>query len=158
MIQKFRINGAFSTTAVGEYERLLRDFVRCPDAMAALEITGSASTPTVIDMEQLGTNVMSMAFFDRLEEHDITSGSGAIRGCFEETFDGISVGDKLREMLVNPDSENASVFSDSERRELLFRLFRLLVVGGAMCQPDTNTTRYFALTQALYRDTLTVYR
>lgn len=101
---------------------------------------------------------MNMSFFDRLEEHDICTSGGTIRGCYEETFDGITAGNKLQEMLLNPDSENSSVFSESDRNELIFRIFRTLAIGGGMCQPDTTTTRYLEMTQALYKDLLTVYR
>jgi hypothetical protein len=45
-------------------------------------------------------------------------------------------------MLINPDSSNASLFSDDEKKELVYRLFKLLVVGGAMCQADDNVTRF----------------
>eukprot|EP00605_Chrysophyceae_sp_TOSAG23-4_P000812 GSChrysophyteH1.ASY1.ANO1.902.1 assembled CDS len=98
-----------------------------------------------------------MDFFERLDENDITT-NGRIRGCFEEVFDGMSVQDKLRELLINEDSENASLFSDKDRNELLYALFKLLVVGGSMCQPDTDTTRYFDMTKGLYKDLLTVYK
>lgn len=48
-------------------------------------------------------------------------------------------------MLINPDSSKASLFSDDEKREFVYRLFKLLVVGGAMCQPDDNVARFVPL-------------
>jgi hypothetical protein len=44
-------------------------------------------------------------------------------------------------MLINEDSENAGVFASSERHELIFQLFRLLAVGGPMCQPEDKIDR-----------------
>lgn len=89
-----------------------------------------------------------------------------IKGCFDETFEGITVspiiasyfkailravwsltyritqvGDKLREMLLNELSENVEVFSAEEKAEFIFHLFRTLAVGGALCQPDSNLNR-----------------
>ena len=93
--------------------------------------------PTAVELQQLSTGVMSMDFFDRLEEADIVR-NGMIKGCFEEIYDGISVSDKLRDMLANDDSENASLYTEKEKNEFIFVLFRLLVLGGSMAQPDTG--------------------
>lgn len=45
-------------------------------------------------------------------------------------------------MLVNPDSENAFLFSDEEKKELAFHLFKLLAVGGSLCQPEHTVSKY----------------
>jgi hypothetical protein len=45
-------------------------------------------------------------------------------------------------MLVNPDSESVGLFSSEEKNELIYHLFKILCVGGAMSQPDTTITRY----------------
>jgi len=160
-VQRFKFTGAFSASVASDYDRLLRDFFRDAAAMAHLEVSGSPSSGVVVESQAVGTSVMSMEFFDRLESFDITSstgGGGQIRGCFEEYFDGIQCGDKLREVLLNPDSENASCFSESEKLELIYILFRLLVVGGSLCQPDDRLERYQTLTKGFYRDLLTVYK
>lgn len=68
------------------------------------------------------------------------------------------VGDKLREMLVNEDSENSAVFSSTEKKELLFHLFAMLCTGGSLCQSDVNISRYLDITKKLYKELLTVYR
>ncbi len=70
----------------------------------------------------------------------VTTG-GHIRGCFDEVYEGITVGDLLREFLLNEDSENASTYTDSEKRELIFQVFRLLAIGGGMCQPDNDLNK-----------------
>lgn len=77
--------------------------------------------------------------------------SGRIRGCYEETFDGLSVSDKLREILVNPDSEDAGVFTPDQERELLFHLFKALCIGGAICQPHDHLDSYTAAAKAVYK-------
>ncbi len=40
----------------------------------------------------------------------------------------------LREMLLCEESDNAELYSEEERSELLFRIFEHLVLGGACCQ------------------------
>ena len=153
--QKFRFAGAFDTAA--DYDRLLKDFLRNSECCAGLGITGTSANPLKLVADELTTEIMTMDFFDRLDENDI-SYNGHIRGCFEEIYDGLSVQDKLREMLVNEDSENSGLFSEKDKKELIYVLFRTLVVGGSMCQPDTRTERYLEMTKSLYRDLLTVYK
>lgn len=79
------------------------------------------------------------------------SESGTIRGCVPDVFGGVSVSDKLRELLVNPDSEYADVFSADQQAELLFHVFRALSVGGGVCQPDERLEPYLVATKALYK-------
>ena len=157
-VEKFRFAGAFSANNAGDYDRIVKDFLRCGECMARLQVGGTPATPLLVQSQPVGTGVMSMDFFDRLEQFDICSNGGSIRQCMEENFDGIPAGDRLREVLLNEDSDNASVFTPSERLELIFLLFRLLVLGGSMCQPDVKVDRYLALTKAFYRDVLTVYK
>jgi cilia- and flagella-associated protein 300 len=156
-VGKFRFTGSFDQNNDADYDRLLKDFARDSSCAAKLGFMGTPSTPMTVEMHQLSTAVKSMTFFDRLEEYDIVHG-GHIRGCFEEIYEGISVSDKLRDMLVNEDSENASVYSEGEKKELIFVIFRILVIGGSMCQPDTEVKRYQELTKSLYKELLTVYK
>lgn len=65
-VEKFRFTGNFSSTSAGEYDRLLRDFIRSDAAAGILQFSGSVSTPLRIEAEQLSTSVMDMTFFDRL--------------------------------------------------------------------------------------------
>lgn len=84
------------------------------------------------------------------------SESGSIRGCYDNVFDGISVSDKLRELLANPDSENAAddaggVFSPQQKHELIFHVFKALCIGGAVCQPDDRLEKYTHATKMVYK-------
>jgi len=115
------------------------------------------SRVAAVKFEPLRATVTSMAFFDRLQDarvvtavpsHDEDAGvptdaSGEdaaepalfIRKRLEEMIDGVPVGDDLRDLLLNPDSEHAELFEPaSEQRELLFRLLKHTVLGGSMCQ------------------------
>lgn len=67
--------------------------------------------------------------------------TGYIRKCMEETFAGVTVADLVREMLANPDSENAHVFTAEEQREFLFHVFARLATGGGACQWEDEVRR-----------------
>jgi cilia- and flagella-associated protein 300 len=157
-VQKFRFSGMFSANDPNEYDRILAEFFTRPDCMSIMSVSGSTTTPVTINKEMMHTSVMSMDFFDRLKESGIVLPSGNIRGCFEETFDGIPVGDKVREMLVNEDSENACLFGEDDRKQLIYALFKIFAVGGSMCQADTSIERYLNMTKSFYREILTIYK
>eukprot|EP00981_Chlorochromonas_danica_P012411 scaffold4877_cov171-Ochromonas_danica.AAC.26 len=108
--------------------------------------------------EALSLTTMNLSFFDRLTERGIVGGEGRIRGCFDDTFDGITVGDLLREMLVNENSENSDLFSAADRQEVIYQLFKLFAIGGELCQPDVDIEKYLTITKAVYKDLITVYR
>lgn len=63
----------------------------------------------------------------------------------------MAVSDKLRELLVNPESENADIFSEDQTRELLFHVFKTLCVGGGVCQPDDRLKAYTRAAKVLYK-------
>ncbi len=65
-LEKFRFTGSFNAHSVDEYQQVLSDFFRSASAVAALNIHGTASVPTAISLQPLGTSVMSLEFFDRL--------------------------------------------------------------------------------------------
>ena len=107
-LEKFRFTGTFSSTSLDEYQRVVTDFFRSGTAMSALSINGTAIVPTVFDAIPLGSSVMSLDFFDRLQDNgkylivvvliiydnklislDPVAPHGNIRGCYEDSFDGI---------------------------------------------------------------------
>jgi cilia- and flagella-associated protein 300 len=61
-------------------------------------------------------------------------------------------------MLVNENSENFDVYTETEKHELIFQLFKLFVIGGELCQPDVEVEKYLNITKAVYKDIVTVYR
>ena len=44
----------------------------------------------------------------------------------------------LRELLLDPESEDAEVFNEAEQQELLFRVFKHLCLGGAVNQYEVG--------------------
>ncbi len=50
----------------------------------------------------------------------------------------LQVSDKLRDMLLNTESDNAELYNPRERAELLFCIFEHLCLGGAMNQFEVS--------------------
>jgi len=56
------------------------------------------------------------------------------------------------QMLLLEDSDNYDMFTEEERSEFLFRLFRHLCLGGAVCQFEDTIQPYLDATKAIYKD------
>eukprot|EP00470_Lotharella_oceanica_P015386 CAMPEP_0170187522 /NCGR_PEP_ID=MMETSP0040_2-20121228/41935_1 /TAXON_ID=641309 /ORGANISM="Lotharella oceanica, Strain CCMP622" /LENGTH=376 /DNA_ID=CAMNT_0010434579 /DNA_START=17 /DNA_END=1144 /DNA_ORIENTATION=+ len=114
---------------------------------------------TKVDAEDLNATVTNMGFFDRIEENGILGASGKIRGCFEDIIDDVSCNSLLRQALLNEDHEQYDIFDDDERKELIFRLFRHMVIGGGtMCQYEDYLKPYLDTCKLLYKDLISVCR
>lgn len=50
----------------------------------------------------------------------------------------LQVSDKLRDMLLNTESDNAELYNLTERAELLYCIFAHLCLGGAMNQFEVS--------------------
>lgn len=57
----------------------------------------------------------------------IISQDGIIRGCNEESYNEIICRDRLREFVANEDSENKDILSESDKSELIYKIFSYLV-------------------------------
>jgi hypothetical protein len=42
--------------------------------------------------------------------------------------------------------------------ELIYQIFRIFAIGGNLCQPDTTIERYLAITKAVYKELVTVFK
>ncbi len=90
-VLRFRLIGQIGGQAEENYLEVLRDFFSSSLVMSALETIGEPTMPILMQAHALGTDVMNMEFFDRFSEMGIIGPGGKIRGCFDETFDGIVV-------------------------------------------------------------------
>ena len=68
----------------------------------------------------------------------------------------VLVSDKLRLLLLDESAEEWEIFSEAERRELIFHVLKVLAVGGGMNQYDDSIEMYLQLTKAIYKDLVTV--
>lgn len=99
-------------------------------------------SPSSIKIDNLNSTVLNMNYFDVLMTDDeVITSTDMVRACMDETFDGITIQDKLREMLINPDSENGCLFTEEQKNEFIYHMLKLVVVGGAMCQSEEKVRR-----------------
>ena len=61
-------------------------------------------------------------------------------------------------MILNDESDVAHVYSDQDKKQFIFQLFKLLVIGGPLNQSDARIDRYLDMTKKLYKELLTVYK
>lgn len=95
---------------------------------------------------------MSVEIFDRLTEKGIVREGGSIKKCLDEYFEDIVVSDELRKVLLIEESDNYEIYSDSERDQFLFRLFKHVCIGGQVCQYEDNLQPYVDVARSIYKD------
>jgi hypothetical protein len=75
----------------------------------------------------------------------------------DEWVEGMHLFDKLRQALVLEESDAYETLSqDKYSGEFIFNLMRFLVLGGGMCQYDSNIADYLECTKTLYKDLISV--
>lgn len=155
---KFKYDNSFRLQTTTEVKRFLIDLFNTSDLKKCFNIPDKCCASDV-EYTKLTTTVLNMNFFDKLVEHNIVVESyGYIKKCMDEDFKGVLVSDKLREMFVNPDSENAYVFKEEEKKEFIYRLLQVLAIGGGMCQPEESIGGYMDMCKMLYKDLCSVFK
>ncbi|XP_003482655.1 uncharacterized protein C11orf70 homolog isoform X2 [Sus scrofa] len=99
---------------------------------------------------------LSMSFFNRLYDEDIVRDNGHIVKCLDSFCDPFLISDELRKVLLVEDSEKYEVFSQPDREEFLFCLFKHLCLGGALCQFEDVLSPYLETTKLIYKDLVSV--
>lgn len=79
-------------------------------------------------------------------------GNGEIKKCLDEYVNGFVVADHLRKCLIVEDDESYSLFSDQDRKEFIFHLFKALSLGGKLCQFEDTLQPYLDATKLIYKD------
>lgn len=109
-----------------------------------------------VNVEDVDCSLLSVDIFDRLFEKNIVRESGHIRGCFDEYFEDIQISDELRKLLLIEESDNYEIYSQIERNQFLFRLFKHLCLGGQVCQFEETLQPYIDVTKSIYKDLISV--
>uniref|UniRef100_A0A2K5HJN6 Cilia- and flagella-associated protein 300 n=1 Tax=Colobus angolensis palliatus TaxID=336983 RepID=A0A2K5HJN6_COLAP len=99
---------------------------------------------------------LSMSFFHRLYDEDIVRDSGHIVKCLDSFCDPFLISDELRRVLLVEDSEKYEIFSQPDREEFLFCLFKHLCLGGALCQYEDVISPYLETAKLIYKDLVSV--
>jgi hypothetical protein len=163
VVRRFRFGGGrLEADSRSSTDTLLLDFVNSQCGRSVLPTASENSEAAALEWREVNRNVINMNFFNRFRdgEHNLVSSTGYLRKCMDDTYDGVHVSESLRECLVNENSEHAVdlIYDDAERDEFIFRIFRHLVVGGAMCQPDETWGDYLVATKDVYRNLVSVHK
>ncbi|XP_027323744.1 cilia- and flagella-associated protein 300 isoform X1 [Anas platyrhynchos] len=118
--------------------------------------TTLGSKVTKIEATVVPCTQISMSFFDRLYTEGLVRETGHIVKCYDEYYDDILISDELRKVLLLEDSDHYNIFSQSDRKEFLFCLFKHLCIGGVLCQFEDLLGPYLETTKALYKDLVSV--
>jgi len=65
---KFRFNGQFSGHSSTDYDNLLKEFFSDKRVLQSINAMGEVTTSVTIRKEPIGLHVMTMDFFDRLQQ------------------------------------------------------------------------------------------
>jgi len=162
----FRYTKAYHKMASDEF---LIDFFNDPNVQKALEVLQPKGEwqPVAGKVKSVSSSVVKasmtrMDIFDKLEDAEpsiIRGASSSIMKCMEEVVDGFTVSDTLREMLVKgEESENYGLFSDEERAEFLYLVFKHISLGGAMNQYEDEIEPYLDISKRIYKEMLSVQK
>merc|ERR1712216_595754 len=115
---------------------------------------------TGVQHSRLSTTVLRLDFFDRLSGDSgvVHPQTGSISKCFDKMCGDVLVSDKLRLMLLDEESEEWETYSERERTELIFHIFKRLAVGGGLNQYEDYVKPYVDLTKAIYKDMVAVHK
>ncbi|XP_025152810.1 uncharacterized protein C11orf70 homolog [Harpegnathos saltator] len=61
-------------------------------------------------------------------------------------------------MLLDEDSEEYNLYTEDERKEFVFRIFQMLVLGGMLCQFEDTLQPYLDVTRSIYKDLVRVQK
>ncbi|XP_033338257.1 cilia- and flagella-associated protein 300 [Megalopta genalis] len=59
-------------------------------------------------------------------------------------------------MLLDEECPEYNLYTKDEREEFIFRIFRMLVLGGVLCQHEDTLDPYLDATKAIYKDLIRV--
>ncbi|KAL4436057.1 hypothetical protein ABPG74_022292 [Tetrahymena malaccensis] len=151
-ISSYRFNQRFEEVSA---EQFLLEFFNFPEVRQTLS---SMNTPkenySSIKYKRLKVNQIKMDMFDRLEENNLVV-KDMIKQTYEDFVEEIQINDLVRECLIKEESEHYELFSEDDRKQFLFRLFQLVVLGGQMCQWEEKLSIYLDATKHLYKNLVT---
>lgn len=152
--------------SVAEAPAFLQDLFQQPDVQHLLGFPAGAASIASLKFQPLRTKAMSMDFFDRLSESGVISATtDFIKKRLEDRIEQVAVGDELRLLLLDEygefgssGSDFAGLFSEDDKQEFLYQLFRWLVLGGAMSQYEDKAAPYMEASKAFMKELLTVVK
>ncbi|KAL2916999.1 hypothetical protein HK105_203431 [Polyrhizophydium stewartii] len=127
--------------------------------LGARDSWGTLGRVASVEMEPTAHTVTSLDFFDRLTTKGvIRESTGEIKKCLDEYVDSFLVSDELRKCLLMPEYELYDIFTENDRREFIFHVFKAICLGGRLCQFEDELGPYLDVTKKLYKDLITVVK
>ncbi|XP_060682406.1 cilia- and flagella-associated protein 300 [Hemiscyllium ocellatum] len=111
-----------------------------------------------IQVEEVPCNQLSMLFFDCLYTEGIVRETGHITKCLDEFYEDFVISDQLRQVLLLEESDKYQIFSDKEREEFVFRIFKHLCLGGVLCQYEDTIDPYLETCKTMYKELVSVQK
>ncbi|NXC39311.1 CF300 protein, partial [Penelope pileata] len=161
-VQAFSFDQPFKPYQKDEF---VTAFFNDPNVNSSLKVLSASgqwttlgSKVTKIEATVVPCTQTSMSFFDRLYSGGVVRETGHIVKCYDEYYDDIVISDELRKVLLLEDSDHYDLFSESDRKEFLFCLFKHFCIGGALCQFEDVIGPYLETTKAFYKDLVSVQK
>lgn len=159
-VQYYSFNQPFHTH---KKEDFFNDFFKDPVVYSTLMYnqTQIGKPASSVNVESVPCTVLSMEYFDRLvkEENGVIRRDGkSIVQCQEEEVEGFVIDDNLRNVILNEESKYYKLYSESERKQLLWRIFSHLCLGGQWCQFEFSVEPYLNTARDLYKELVSVER
>ena len=113
-----------------------------------------------MEFQAVTCNYTTLDLFNCLKEGSFAPvrPDGSINGCFPDKFCDVNCETELHMALLNEDADQYCVFSDEDRKEFLFLIFQILVLGGSLCQYENNLQPYLDVARLLYKNLVSVYK
>ncbi|KAL4485995.1 hypothetical protein ABPG72_003929 [Tetrahymena utriculariae] len=151
-VSSYRFNQRFEEVSA---EPFLLEFFNFPEVRQTLSsMNAPKENYSTIKYKRLKVNQIKMDLFDRLEENNLVV-KDMIKQTYEDFVEDIQINDLVRECLIKEESEHYEIFSEEDRKQFLFRLFQLVVLGGQMCQWEEKLSVYLDATKHLYKNLVT---
>jgi len=169
ILEKFRVTSG-GKDLEGNPEAVLLDFFNSSQVQAHLQQVCSTPERSALKYphgvyhkvgnKALRTSQTDLSLFHRLKssEHRLATEQGYLRKCMDEIYDGATSTTLVGDMLLNEESEHYDTYSEEEKEELLFCLFRWLMVGGTLNQADENLQPYMNMLKRLYKELVCVVK
>ena len=138
-----------------QIESFLLDFFNDDGVQSLLKIQGGRlGRVDHVFHDELRHNVTSLSFFNILKPN-IVRENGNIVKCLDEYYESFVVSDQLRKCLLMEEEELYSTFSELDRKEFIFHVFKSLCLGGTCCQYEDDLEPYLDATKKIYKDLIT---
>ncbi|XP_038674504.1 cilia- and flagella-associated protein 300 isoform X1 [Scyliorhinus canicula] len=162
-VQVFSFDQSFQAY---EKDNFVLAFFQDPNVMANLKVFSPLSPEWTtlgtevkkVEAEEVPCNQLSMLFFDCFYTEGIVRETGHIAKCLDEFYEDFIISDQLRQVLLLEESDKYQIFSNTEREEFVFRIFKHLCLGGVLCQFEDTVDPYLETTKAIYKELVSVQK